>query len=180
MTLTLFSRSLHYKDSKSKPCVHSIPWINRWNLIKLAQIHHWDWGKKWLDFGDLYLVFNVTPALLNSNFDRKKRLVCTLYLEPMAGIYTKNQQNGMCVQRRLRYPTKWWASAQSDRVFTVRMKKACVLSCPLNAQRRFWSDWADAQGDLSLHWAHIHFVGFVMSWLKCHGEEISSDFHTSS
>ena len=28
-----------------------------------------------------------------------------------------------------------------------------------------WSDWADAQADLSLRWAHTHFVGFVMSWL---------------
>ena len=26
-------------------------------------------------------------------------------------------------------------------------------------------DWADAQADLSLHWAHIHYVGFVMRWL---------------
>ena len=24
----------------------------------------------------------------------------------------------------------------------------------------------DAQADLSLRWAHIHFVGFVISWLK--------------
>ena len=38
------------------------------------------------------------------------------------------------------------------RVFAVHMKKAWVLSYPLNAQRRLWSDWA-------------HFVGFVMSWL---------------
>ena len=30
-----------------------------------------------------------------------------------------------------------------------------------------WSDWADAQADQSLRWAHSHFVGFVMSWLKC-------------
>ena len=28
-----------------------------------------------------------------------------------------------------------------------------------------WSDWADAQADLSLRWEHTHFVGFVMSWL---------------
>ena len=28
-----------------------------------------------------------------------------------------------------------------------------------------WSDWADAQADLSLHWGHTHFVSFVMSWL---------------
>ena len=50
MTVTLFSRSLHNKDSKSEPCVHSISWINRWNLTRLAQIHNWNWGKKWLDF----------------------------------------------------------------------------------------------------------------------------------
>ena len=36
------------------------------------------------------------------------------------------------------------------RVFAVRMKKAGVLSCPLSAHRRLWSDWADAQADLSL------------------------------
>ena len=51
------------------------------------------------------------------------------------------------------------------RVFAVRMKKTWVLSYPLSAQRRLWSDWVDAQADLSLHWAHSHFVGFVMSWL---------------
>ena len=52
------------------------------------------------------------------------------------------------------------------RVFAVRMKKAWVLSYPLSAQRRLWSDWADAQADLSLRWAHSHFVGFVMKRLK--------------
>ena len=36
------------------------------------------------------------------------------------------------------------------RVFAVRMKKALVLSYPKSAQRRLWSDWADAQADLSL------------------------------
>ena len=51
------------------------------------------------------------------------------------------------------------------RVFAVRMKKARVLSYPLSAQWRLWSDWADAQADLSLRWAHSHFVGFVMSRL---------------
>ena len=53
------------------------------------------------------------------------------------------------------------------RVFTVRMKKACVLGYPLSTQHRLWSDWADAHTDLSLRWAHIHFVGFVMSGLMC-------------
>ena len=36
------------------------------------------------------------------------------------------------------------------------------ISYPLSAQQRLWSDWADAQADLSLRWAHTHFVGFVM------------------
>ena len=43
------------------------------------------------------------------------------------------------------------------RVFAVRMKKAWVLSYPLSAQWRLWSDWADAQADLSLRWAHMPF-----------------------
>ena len=50
-------------------------------------------------------------------------------------------------------------------VFAVRMKKAWVLSYPMSALRRLWSDWADAQADLNLHWAHSHFVGFVVRWL---------------
>ena len=28
------------------------------------------------------------------------------------------------------------------------------------AQRRFWSDWADAKADLSLRWAHMPFCWF--------------------
>ena len=51
------------------------------------------------------------------------------------------------------------------RAFAVRMKKPLVLSYPLSAQRRLWSDWADVQADLSLRWAHTHFVGFDMSRL---------------
>ena len=50
------------------------------------------------------------------------------------------------------------------RVFVVRMKKAWVLCYTLSAPRRLWSDWAEAEADLSLRWAHSHFVCFVM-WL---------------
>ena len=31
---------------------------------------------------------------------------------------------------------------------------------------RLWSDWMDAQADLSLRSAHSHFVGFSIRWLK--------------
>ena len=74
-------------------------------------------------------------------------------------------------------PTKWHVCPAETQislgihpvwsVFTVRMKKVWVLSYPLSAQQRLWSDWADAQADLSLCWVHSHFVGFVMRWLKC-------------
>ena len=84
----------------------------------------------------------------------------------------QNQQNCMCAHRRLRSA---WASAQSDQslrcpqrliwVFAVRLKKPWVLSYPLSAQRRLWSDWAYSQADVSHHWAYSHFVGFVMKWL---------------
>ena len=63
----------------------------------------------------------------------------------------QNQQNAMCAQRRL---------TSLIRVFTVCMKKAWVLSFPLSTQRRLWSDWADAQSDLSLRWVHGPFCWF--------------------
>ena len=34
-----------------------------------------------------------------------------------------------------------------------------------HAHSEDWSDWADAQADLNIRWAHTHFVGFVMSRL---------------
>ena len=66
-------------------------------------------------------------------------------------------------------PTKWHVHPSKTQislgicpvwsVFAVHMKKAWVLSYPLSAQRRLWSDWAD----LSFPWVHSHFVGFC-SW----------------
>ena len=44
------------------------------------------------------------------------------------------------------------------RVLAVRIKKPWVLSYPLSATED--SDQTDAQGDLSLHWAHISFCWF--------------------
>ena len=46
------------------------------------------------------------------------------------------------------------------RVFAVRMKKAWDLSYRFSPQRRLWSDWADAQADLSSRWAHMPFCWF--------------------
>ena len=62
------------------------------------------------------------------------------------------------MSRDMTKPTKWvcaqwWEISLGIRpvwsVFFVRMKKPWVHSYPLSAQRRLWSDWADAQADLS-------------------------------
>ena len=51
-----------------------------------------------------------------------------------------------------------------------KAKISCNMTKPtkwLCIQWRFRSAWVDAQADLSLRWAHTHFVGFVMlrlSW----------------
>ena len=52
----------------------------------------------------------------------------------------QNQQNDICAQRRLRSA---WAICPIWSVFAVRMKKLWVLSYPLSAQRRLWSDRVD-------------------------------------
>ena len=43
-------------------------------------------------------------------------------------------------------------------VFAVCMKKHWALNYLLSAQWKYWSDWADAQADSSLHWVHIIFL----------------------
>ena len=61
------------------------------------------------------------------------------------------------------------------RVFAVRLKKARILSYPLSAQRRLWSDWADAQADLSLHWVHMPFRRFChmqLTWVSISPSEL--------
>ena len=42
------------------------------------------------------------------------------------------------------------------------------------------SEDADAQADLSLRWAHSHFVGFVMRWLICWPRQHTHKRNTSS
>ena len=71
----------------------------------------------------------------------------------------QSQENGMCAQQRLRSA---WASAQSDQSSLSTWRKLGSFSYPLSGQRRLWSDWEDAQADLSLRWVHSHFVGFVV------------------
>ena len=70
----------------------------------------------------------------------------------------QNKQNDLCTQRRLR----------STRASAITMGSwgPNVSSCE---QRRLWSDWADVQADLSLHWAQRSFC-----WFGCMGVHIKA------
>ena len=63
-------------------------------------------------------------------------------------------------------------------VFAVRTKKAWIINYQLNAQRSLWSDWADAQADLSPHqtgrmprliWVFAGRTVIFCWFLSCHG-----------
>ena len=69
--------------------------------------------------------------------------------------------------QRTTKPTKWYVRPVKTQIslvsqirVAVSMKKACILSYPLSAQQRLWSDWVDTQADLSLWWAHTPFCRF--------------------
>ena len=69
-------------------------------------------------------------------------------------------------------PTKWvcaqqslrsaWASALSDQSLRCPLEESLGPEISIERKWRHWSEWADAQADLSLHWEHTRFVGFVM------------------
>ena len=85
------------------------------------------------------------------------------------------------MSRLMTKPTKWSmrpAKTQSSlgihqvwSVFTVCMKKHWVLSYPLSALWRLWSDWADAQADLSLRRVHMPFCS---RWFCCEAAQLLS------
>ena len=59
-----------------------------------------------------------------------------------------NKQKDLCTQWILRLA---WA---------VHMKKIWVITATHWAHSEDWSDWVDAQADLSLRWAHKSFCWF--------------------
>ena len=67
--------------------------------------------------------------------------------------------NDLCAQRRLRSIRPVW----SESLLSAWRKVGSLA--PHKVQSEDWSDWADAQADLSLRWVHRSFVGFVMLWL---------------
>ena len=54
-----------------------------------------------------------------------------------------------------RHPLNLWSQSSLSAWRTLG-----PYSHPLRAQRRLWSDWMDAQSDMSLRWVHISFCLF--------------------
>ena len=117
-------------------CLHSISWTNGWILTKLAQTHYWEGGKKLLDFGDLDLIFKVTPALWN--FQILTKNAC---LHPIS--WTKWQ-----ILVKLHILWHWdglkiWLDFDDLDPKTVKIRLVCTLSPEPNGKEmiRFWWSW---------------------------------------
>ena len=94
--------------------------------------------------------------------------------------YARNnvQVSSLCwyLNRLMTKPTKWHVRPAKTQIsLGIRpvwsessLCAQCIAKDPsfLHADSEDWSDWADAQADLSLRWGHSHFVGFVMRQLK--------------
>ena len=52
------------------------------------------------------------------------------------------------------------------RVFAMHFMGSLGPKLSSGGQQRLWSDWADAQADLSLCSCTNHFFGFVVHWIK--------------
>ena len=66
----------------------------------------------------------------------------------------QNKQNDLCAQQNSDQP-----GHPPSLIFTVLAVRSMGSKGPCR-QRRLWSDWADAQADLSLCWAHMPFCWF--------------------
>ena len=97
-------------------------------------------------------------TVLIGNHNRRKCL---------AKVNVVSSPRKLCVFVLVLFRLSSWAimSPSLIRVFAVRSMGSQGPKLSSCGQRRLWSDWADAQADLSLRWGHTHFVGVVMSWL---------------
>ena len=97
------------------------------------------------------------------------------FISSMKTQFRKNISYTYChVSRGTTKPTKWpvWPAKTLIRlgIRTVWSEpSACITIVFLaihwaHSERRLWSDWADAQADLSLRWVH-RLVGFGRLWL---------------
>ena len=115
--------------------------INSLSMLSCKQTSH-AW-QAWIETSHLFLS-NTTAIIIEPPHDKTNKVaVRPAKAQISLGIRPVWSQSSLCAQ--------WVAKDPSF----------------LHADSKDWSDWADAQADLSLRWAHSHFVGFVMRRLNC-------------
>ena len=107
-------------------------------------------------------------ASLSANFDKGDYCISPISTEPPRDKPTKWHVRPTKTQISLGIRQIWSVSFLS----TWRERGSLAThwaqaNAPIRLGGCPGSDWVDAQTDLSLRWAHSHFVGFVMSRLKC-------------
>ena len=152
---------------------------------KSAQRRLWtDWAYAQADlslhWALLYFFFLCSSSYEPPHDKSTKWPVRPAKTQTSLGIRPVWSESSLSAWRKLRSLATYWAHSDGHppnliRVFAVRMKKAWPLSYLLSAQRRLWSDWADAQADQSLirlggcpGWSEstlgTEFILLVFSW----------------
>ena len=162
--LQLWLPYLPYLDTSTP--YHSCPkiWTRTIYRLMLCLKNYWKSGKQcgpWWDatfcgissgstlFAQACLSEYIAP-------DKRAILINTFLLLQQHNICAstwQNLQNGMCTQQRLRSAS---ASAHSDQSSLSAWRKLGSLATNWEHSED-WSDWVDAQADLSLRWAHMPF-----------------------
>ena len=113
------------------------------------------------------LAISVPPDQMLWNAATSQEPVCNKYWN-LSCLMTKSTKWHVC-QAETQISLGRKISLSIRPVWSVFACAQWVAKDPsfLHADSEDWSDWADAQADLSLCWAHSHFVGFVMRRLNC-------------
>ena len=116
-------------------------------------------------------VISKYPLYLSTAKSNSFLIIMTINLKWLLQARSHLQQ----MSHHMTKPTKWHVRPAKTQislgirpvwsVFAVHRKKHWALNYLLSAQWRLWSDWVDAQADLSLC-DFVDFVGFVMRLLK--------------
>ena len=100
-----------------------------WHFLVCTISHYWEGGKKWLDFGDLDLIFKVTPGLRNSQILTKKAFSAPYLLHQM----TDSGQTSYIVmlgwfKDLIRFWWPWPNFQNHHTIKTVKISFVCTLS----------------------------------------------------
>ena len=137
--------------------VRRMIFFDQWDSEAVERLHVPNIVKEYLKFmeygavGDIFRrVVHAERSYWNGTMTASELRKVLMKLDMKWTHAPQNQQNDLCVQRRLRLTLASILFDQSS----------------LSAQRRLWADRVDAYANLSLRWAHSHFACFFMPWLK--------------